>query len=467
MSDEALPARERALKHLIAARDTNVRGELAEAIKAAISIADGSAVKEAKRSDRTDISYQSLKPGGKLTDPQRAGLMMRATKGKQSRKTWIFRFSDPETRKQVEYIFGTYPEMTLADARSKWRDLRDLRDKGEDPRPKSKTNGSSTEDVVTVGALCQRYLSEYARKVKAETSVREDTRIINRHILPDHGDKDVREFTEETVASILLPLSEAGKSRQAEQVASLIHVMFNVAVGKTKKIDMLGQKHWLPKDHPNPAANPGLKKREVMIAPPSKSVFRSFIRNIDVLGRYGDILMVQAETFARINEVTGMRWAEVDFEDAVWELPAERSKNGFSHKVMLSRQTVARLEELKGNSESIYVFPSAQDASKPIDKKLVIRTLKKKLPELGIDSKFTSHALRRMALTWVAENKGHKEIRDRLSNHTSNKKNADAHYSWAAERNDVARQFTQLWSDHLCALSDEKIILPAFGGQSA
>jgi integrase len=49
---------------------------------------------------------------------------------------------------------------------------------------------------------------------------------------------------------------------------------------------------------------------------------------------------------ARRNELAGMKWAEVDFDKAVWVLPKERSKNGQQHELPLAPQVVALLESL-------------------------------------------------------------------------------------------------------------------------
>ncbi|CUH42067.1 tyrosine-type recombinase/integrase [Ruegeria atlantica] len=476
MPDESLTARDLALKHLIAARDTNVRGELAEAIKTAISIADGTAASEKKRTGLTAKQFENLKPGKKLVDPHRRGLMMRAGKGKNAPKKWIFRFSHPETGKQIEHQFGRYPDMTFADAIEEWKELREMRNRGDVPNQKS--NDADKSVGLTIGELSQRYLAEYARKVKAPSSVREDARIIDRHILPNYEHTNTRDFTDESVAAILHPLDRAGKSRQAEQVAAVIRVMFNVARGRTKKISMLGQRTWLPKDHPNPADNIGLKRHESEIYLPTDKELKNYAKNLHKLGRYGVILRLQLETFARIGEVTGMRWDEVDLENAIWELPAQRSKNGFAHKVMLADQTVDLLNELHRNrGESDYVFPAATDPTKPIDRNLVLRNLANARDHvdektgdlvrgpLGVCDKFTSHATRRLSLTWIANHQGHKEIRDRLSNHTANKNDADSHYTAMAERNGDARKFTQLWVNRLSALRDENIATPDFGGQ--
>ena len=49
-------------------------------------------------------------------------------------------------------------------------------------------------------------------------------------------------------------------------------------------------------------------------------------------------------TAARTEEITGMRWGEVDFENRVWTVPGTRMKAGREHRVPLSSPAIALLE---------------------------------------------------------------------------------------------------------------------------
>lgn len=48
-------------------------------------------------------------------------------------------------------------------------------------------------------------------------------------------------------------------------------------------------------------------------------------------------------TAARTEEIIGMRWGEVDFENRVWTVPGSRMKAGISHRVPLSAPAIALL----------------------------------------------------------------------------------------------------------------------------
>ena len=61
-------------------------------------------------------------------------------------------------------------------------------------------------------------------------------------------------------------------------------------------------------------------------------------------------------TAARSGELLGMRWDEIDLQNAVWSLPAGRMKAGRPHRVPLSTRAVAILRKLDGSKRGEFVF---------------------------------------------------------------------------------------------------------------
>lgn len=74
-------------------------------------------------------------------------------------------------------------------------------------------------------------------------------------------------------------------------------------------------------------------------------------------------------TMVRKSELQDAVWDEVDFENAVWTIPAERMKRSKAHNIYLSRQIMDILIALKtcsGNSR--YLLPSRYDADAPMSR---------------------------------------------------------------------------------------------------
>ena len=103
---------------------------------------------------------------------------------------------------------------------------------------------------------------------------------------------------------------------------------------------------------------------------------------------FGDALKLELLTGQRPGEVWGMRWSEVDLAQAMWTIPAERSKNGLAHRVPLVGQALTILRGLPPEGER--VFPQGS-------RRLFERVRKVS----GVD--FRKHDLRRTCATGLAE----------------------------------------------------------------
>ena len=86
-------------------------------------------------------------------------------------------------------------------------------------------------------------------------------------------------------------------------------------------------------------------------------------------------------TAGRSGEVRAARWSEIDREHAVWTVPAERMKAGREHRVPLSAQALAVLDQAFGFADNAgLVFPSATGRT------LSQSGMPKLLHQLGIDA---------------------------------------------------------------------------------
>jgi integrase len=101
----------------------------------------------------------------------------------------------------------------------------------------------------------------------------------------------------------------------------------------------------------------------------------------------------------RSGEVRGAKWDEFDLNNAVWTVPAERMKMRKPHRVPLSPQALAVLEEAKAVRRSDHVFPSGKGEA------LSDMALTKTLRDMGYkgESKITAHGFRSSFRDWAAE----------------------------------------------------------------
>jgi hypothetical protein len=333
--------RAQAARLLEEASRLGLRKELKAAIDHALALASGDAVAEL-----TDLQYRKLAPGQRLADPQRRGLIMKASK---TGKRWIFRTERPGTGKQVEITLGHYPVLGVAEARRAWKEARAKREAGtlfdERMRP---------GNDKTVGWLVRTFLDKYVALVKRPSSAETDNRLLNKYILSHYADQPIAAFDTATVAMILSPL-HARAPREAEKLRAVLSTMFNVAAGRTKKINTLDGT-WLAPDHPNPVNGAQLPLHKPKSHKPTRVELRNYLRGLDALGIVGLVLRLQVQTFARISEVAELPWSEIDLEEAVWTLPAARAKNDRQHRVMLSSQSMVLLRAIKAANNRLNQF---------------------------------------------------------------------------------------------------------------
>ena len=70
---------------------------------------------------------------------------------------------------------------------------------------------------------------------------------------------------------------------------------------------------------------------------------------------YGRIIQLLILTAQRRNEVTGMRWVELDLAKATWTIPAERTKPGRTHELPLSESAVRLLTRLAQDARGVRI----------------------------------------------------------------------------------------------------------------
>lgn len=97
----------------------------------------------------------------------------------------------------------------------------------------------------------------------------------------------------------------------------------------------------------------------------------------------------------RSGEVRGAKWSEVDFERAVWTIPAERMKMRKPHRIPLSPQALAVLEEARAIRRSDHIFPNGKGVA------LSDMALTKTLRDMGMSC--TAHGFRSSFRDWAAE----------------------------------------------------------------
>ena len=218
---------------------------------------------------------------------------------------------------------------------------------GRDPSETRKVDRASP----TVRDLCQRYLTEHAETRKKASSIKNDRRIIDVHILPALGARKVPSVTRADVAALHHALRRT--PYEANRMLALVSKMFGLA------------ERWnLRPDGSNPAKNID-RFRE-----PKRERYLTG----EEIGRLWQVLQsndakpaVSAEAIAalklliltgrRLNEVLGLQWAWVDLSAKLLRLPDTKSGSLTVSLNDAACELLASLKESAGGNR--YVIPGA------------------------------------------------------------------------------------------------------------
>ena len=126
----------------------------------------------------------------------------------------------------------------------------------------------------------------------------------------------------------------------------------------------------------------------------------AFIRNLRASDA-GEIVRLAFEflilTAARTGEVLYARWKEIDLEQAVWTIPADRMKAGREHRVPLPERAVDILKRTRVLAmDGEYLFPG-RGGDRPMSEMVFFMALRR----MGMT--FTTHGFRSAFRDWAAE----------------------------------------------------------------
>jgi integrase len=349
------------------------------------------------RTNLTALFVDSAKPPpqGQITywDTKITGFGLRLSQG--GSRTWTVAYRHQGRMRWLK--LGTYPTLTLADAREIARDkLADVQ-KGFDPATLKKAE----READSFKALAERYLVEHAHMKKKPRSAREDEKNIHRELLPAWGSNKAKNIKRRDVIALIDGIA-ARAPIQANRVLALVSKIFNF--GLSKEIVELNPAARVVKPSPERRRDRVLNDEEI------KAVWRAFEQEPPQTCALFKILLLTGQ---RAGEVMGMRWDELNLDTGEWLLSGERTKNKRPHLVPIVGQAHAILRQLDGNRrDAAFVFRSRRKGQP-------IRNLQKPLNRIKRSSgiNFKVHDLRRTCATNLARLKISRLIIGKLLNH--------------------------------------------------
>ncbi len=155
-------------------------------------------------------------------------------------------------------------------------------------------------------------------------------------------------------------------------------------------------------------------------------------------------LRLMALTFVRTSELIAARWEEFELDKAVWRIPPERMKMRTEHLVPLSRQAIEVLRTLQvvsGNGELL--FPGERNQKRPISNNTILKALER----MGFKGRMTGHGFRGLASTVLHENGfDHSHIEAQLAHQERDRVSASYNHAFYLKQR---VELMQWWADYL------------------
>ncbi|HGV9230186.1 TPA: tyrosine-type recombinase/integrase [Providencia rettgeri] len=407
----------------------------------------------------TDAKVRAAKPldkSYKLTDGDGMHLMVHTNGSKYWRLQYRF------GGKQKMLALGVYPDISLAEAREKRDAARKLIANGFDPSEKRKeVKEEQQKEFNTFEKVARDWHA--TNKKWSEGHSHRVLKSLEDNIFTAIGKRNIAELKTRDLLEPIKDVEMSGRLEVAARLQQRVTAIMRYAV-QSGLIDY------------NPAqdmAGAVATGKRVHRAALELKRLPEFLQRIDdYKGRPLTKLAVKLTllVFIRSSELRFARWDEIDFENAMWTIPAERetiegvkhshrgSKMRTTHLVPLSRQAIEILKQIyqfSGNHELIFI--GDHNPRKPMSENTVNNALR----VMGYDTKteVCGHGFRTMACSSLIESGlWSKDAVERQMSHQE-RNSVRAAYIHKAEHIEERRLMVQWWADYL-DVNREKEISP-------
>jgi len=322
--------------------------------------------------------------------------------------------------KEKTLALGVYPDVSLADAREQRQEakkhLRNFVDPSEDRKQRKQATVSKTVNSFETVA------KEWWNKQVGRWSPDHATRVwgsLEADVLRYLGHRPVSEITTDEVLAVVRRIEKRQALDVAGRVLQRCGSIFRYAIQTRRATnnpttDCAGALETRKRQH-----RLALKKTEL-------PAFLQALKNYDGHPITRLALTLLTITFVRPGELRSASWDELDLDNKIWRIPAERMKMGTEHLVPLSRQAIAVLDELRSyTGDDKYLFTGERSRLKPISDNTMIYAMYR----LGYKSRATPHGFRTSASSILNEEGFNPDAIERQLSHM--------------ERNQVRGAYTQ------------------------
>lgn len=347
---------------------------------------------------------------------------------------WRLKYRIAGTEKVL--ALGTYPDVSLKEARDRRDEARKLVAAGGDPAVKRKAEKIARAD--TFSAIAKEWLDLQRKKFSPATITKAEwtfDELLNPYI----GSRPIREITPPELLAALRKLEARGKHETAHRTKQRAGQVFRYAIAT-------GRADRDPSADLKGALAPVVVRHHPTITDPKG--IRDLLRAIYAYrGQPATeaALKLAPLVFVRPGELRKAEWTELDLDGGEWRIPAHKMKLPEQHIVPLARQAVAILRELKITKGSgRYVFSCLRGEDRPMSENALTAALHR----MGYTGdQMTWHGFRSLASTQLNEQGFESDWIEAQLAHSA-RDDVRAAYNYAKYL-PQRRKMMQAWADYL------------------
>ncbi len=380
----------------------------------------------------TDRGLKAIKPPPvpkqvDYFDDSLAGFGLRVSYN--GRKSWIVLYRCNGVKGRL--TFGRLDVLPLVDAREQARGALKAAARGDDPAIEK----GRDREAPTFRQLADRYIEEYARPRKR--TWQKDRRLLDNNLIPVLGRKKAHLITRADLRTELAKVKARPAPIEANRTFEVVRRLFNWSIEEEILTDNPAFK--LPKPSEETPRERTLTADELQALWQALDGAAPIVRSV---------LRLMLLSVQRRNEVSRMRWADLDRREGWWNIPAELTKTKRPYRVPLTPALLAIIEEIEKLSlDPDWVFPRASGGG-PVPETNVTRPFRKLIKAAGI-AHFMAHDLLHTATSHMTAMGISQFDVGKVRHHTSrNSKTSTSrydHYGYDREK----RRALDLWNARL------------------
>lgn len=384
----------------------------------------------------TNTAVKNAKPRTKpykLSDGKGLYMLITPNGGKYWRVKYRF------AGKEKLLSLGTYPEISLEEAREKCGAARKLVANSVDPGYRKKAEKRRL--VYNMENSFQVVASEWFETNKPKWTADHAGRLWRRlelHMMPEIGNRPIAEITALDLLDALRKVEKRGSTETSHRLLQTCGIILRYAV-------ITGRIRYNPTQDLKGALVPHKAESHPTIQAKELPDFFKQLEKVETTPLNKLAIRLLMLSFVRQGELRQAKWEDINFETKEWRLPPHTTKMKDLHIVPLAKQTIKLLQALKTmTGEGELLFPSQQRRRHAM---MSENTINHVLRKMGYKDKLVGHGFRALASTTLNEHGFRPDVIERQLAHMERNKVRAAYNR--AEYLPERQKMMQWWADFL------------------